>query len=135
MSVLAMFKLKFESLLQFDKSRETNEGNNLKKIFGVKKFPSDTQMRAVIDEVSHLDLMPVFKKIFSQVQRQKAHKQFSYEIPKQGNYFLLNIDGTGFFASSKIKCPHCLTRSLTKKEVELLESEEILKFIASIISF
>ncbi len=93
MSVLAMFTLKIDSLLQFDKSRETNEGN-------------------------------ILKKIFSQVQRQKAHKQFLYEIPKPENYFLLNIDGTGFFASSKIKCPHCLTRSLTKNEVELLESEE-----------
>ena len=43
MSALAVFKLKFPSLLQFDEAREGEPiKQNLKNLFGIEKVPSDT---------------------------------------------------------------------------------------------
>lgn len=45
MSGLAIFSLKFPSLLQFDKAKEEETiKHNLKSLYGVKKAPCDTQL-------------------------------------------------------------------------------------------
>ena len=58
-----MFSLKGSSLLTFDK-RRTNERevNNLKRIYHIKNFPCDTQMRTILDEVSSENLRPAFNR-------------------------------------------------------------------------
>ena len=47
MSALAMFHLKDPSLLQFDQ-RRWEEPENLHTLYGIKKIPSDSQMRAAL---------------------------------------------------------------------------------------
>jgi hypothetical protein len=112
MSSLAMFALKYPSLLQFDKARhEKTIKANLKNLYGVKKAPCDTQMREVLDPVNPNDLRPAYINIHRQLQRQKVLESYQY----LGGY-IVSIDGTGQFSSNRVKCKDCLRSYLRNGE-------------------
>ena len=98
---LAIFKLKFPSLLQYDNHRETLD-INLKNLFHVNQFPSDTYVRERLDEVDPSFIRRPFKTVFSRLQRGKQLESFQF----LDGYYLLALDGTGHF-SSKICCEQC----------------------------
>jgi len=104
MSALAMFKLKYPSLLQFDgdKNKPLIQ-QNLKNLFGLKKVPSDTYMRERLDEIDPDEIRKSFTTIFASLQRGKALENYEY---LDGKYLLLG-DGTGFFSSKEIHCNNC----------------------------
>jgi len=104
MSGFAMFSLKDPSLLAFDERRGTEK--NLNSIYHINKIPSDTQMRAILDEVIINDLRSAFKVPIRQLQRGKALEQMKYF---EGCY-LLSLDGTGFFSSNKLSSDICLKK-------------------------
>ena len=103
MSAFAMFSLKSPSLLAFDQQRA--EGN-LHTIYGIERVPCDTYMREILDPVSPKSLRPVFKSLFRQLQRGKALE----EMGLLDGYYLLALDGTGYFSSTTIHCESCLQR-------------------------
>jgi len=105
MSGYAMFALKDPSLLAFDQRRKDDE-DNLKRVFGLKHVPSDSQMREILDPIDPELFRPLFRKIFSQLQRGKALEPLAYY---QGCY-LLSIDGTGSFSSEKLSSASCLEK-------------------------
>lgn len=110
MSAFAMFSLKAPSLLAFDAQRPDE---NLKSIYRIERVPCDTQMRTILDPVLPETLRPVFRDVFRQVQRGKALEQFAYV---EGCY-LLSLDGTGYFSSSKIHCDSCMEKVSRSGEV------------------
>jgi hypothetical protein len=103
MSAFAMFSLKSPSLLAFDQQRA--EGN-LHTIYGIERVPCDTYMREILDPVSPKSLRPVFKNLFRQLQRGKALEEMVF----LDGYYLLALDGTGYFSSTTIHCESCLQR-------------------------
>ena len=102
MSGLAVFGLKFPSLLQYDQHREDLD-NNLKALYRVDHFPSDTYLRERLDELDPSFIRPTFKKIFAELQRGKCLEEFEF----LDGYYLLPLDGTGEFSSSKVCCCQC----------------------------
>ncbi len=73
MSRLAIFGLKYPSLLQFDKNRnEAPIKANLQTLYGIAQAPSDTYLRERLDEVDPNDLRKIFTQIFSHLQRDKG---------------------------------------------------------------
>lgn len=107
MSGLAVFSLKYPSLLQFDRQRSNPaEAHNLRTLYGVEQAPCDTQMRELLDAVDPSSLRPAFKAIFSSVQRGKVLESYTY---LDGQYLLL-VDGTGFFSSNTIHCEQCCVK-------------------------
>lgn len=74
-SAFAVFSLKFPSLLAFE-TRSRREEANLKKIYGIKEVPSDTQMRAIIDELSPTQIRKIFKTLFAKIQRGRVWSHF-----------------------------------------------------------
>jgi hypothetical protein len=79
MSGLAIFGLKFPSLLNYDRSRkETAIEHNLKILYHVQTPPSDTYLRERLDEVDTKVLRKPFKKIFAKVQRNKSLEGFVF---------------------------------------------------------
>lgn len=102
MSGLAVFGLKFPSLLKYDQSRQTLD-RNLLSLYHIKEPPSDTYMRERLDELNPWLIRPVFKKIFSKIQRGKCLENFEF----LDGYYLLSLDGTGEFSSSTVCCPQC----------------------------
>jgi hypothetical protein len=114
MSGLAIFSLKYASLLQYDRHRlDPAESHNLRTLYGVQRAPSDTQMRAILDGVDSSSVRPVFKKIFSSLQRGKVLESYSY----LDDYYLLSVDGTGLFSSNTIHCGQCCMKKNRAGEV------------------
>jgi hypothetical protein len=108
MSGLAVFGLKYPSLLKFDEAY--HEGvirHNLKTLYGVERAPCDTQLRTILDPVDPAHLRPAFRAGHRQVQRHKGLEPYQY----WDGHYLVSIDGTGQFASSEISCPECCRKT------------------------
>jgi hypothetical protein len=104
MSGFAVFSLKDSSLLAFDQRRERPE--NLRRIYRIQRIPSDTQMRTILDQVPPEHLRPVFKEVFRALRQQKVLRDLRF----MGHYYLVSLDGTGYFSSKKVHCDQCLER-------------------------
>ncbi|HJW29940.1 MAG TPA: hypothetical protein VJ508_11950, partial [Saprospiraceae bacterium] len=114
MSGLAVFGLKYPSLLKFDEQRnEARVRANLTSLYGVVQAPCDTQLRTVLDEVSPTELRAPFIHIHQQLQRRGVLEGYRYL-----GGFLVNLEGTGHFSSSKISCADCCEKQHRKGEVE-----------------
>ena len=108
MSGLAMFGLKYPSLLQFDKARfEPTIKANLKELYAVEQAPCDTQMRDVLDPVNPENLRSSFISIHRQLISPKVLEGYQY----LGGY-LARYDGTEQFASNNVSCDDCCSRNL-----------------------
>jgi hypothetical protein len=103
MAAFAMFSLTSPSLLAFDKQRA--EGN-VGTIYGMEHVPCDTHMRERLDPVSPESLRPLFKSVFTQLQRGKALEP----MVCFDDGYLLALDGTGYCASKTIHCASCLQK-------------------------
>ncbi len=106
MSGFALFALKEPSLLAFDERRRA-DAKNLQMIFGIQNVPCDTQMRTILDPVDPEELRPVFRDVFRQLQRGKVLERFTF----LEGYYLLSLDGTGYFSSEKVHCDSCMQKT------------------------
>lgn len=111
MSGFALFSLKDRSLLAFDQRRA--EPDNLHRLYGIEQIPCDTYLRTVLDEVDPDSLRGVYRAVFGQLQRGQGLAPYQF----MGKYYLLSVDGTGYFSSKKIYCPDCLVKTLKNGEV------------------
>jgi len=114
MSGYAVFSLKDPSLLAFDQRRQVYS-HNLCTIYGIDSIPCDSTLRNILDNVEPNDLRPIFKNVFSKLQRGKALEQFAY----MDDCYLLSLDGTGFFSSSVLHSPACMEK-VSKKTGEII---------------
>jgi hypothetical protein len=105
MSGFAMFSLKDPSLLAFDQRRQ-DPNDNFRTIYGIDRVPSDTQMRAILDAVAPEQVRPLFGDVFRCLQRGKALERFRY----LDGYYLVSLDGTTYFSSTKVHCASCLEK-------------------------
>ena len=105
MSAFAMFSLKDPSLLAFD-HRRGNPTDNFRTIYGINYVPCDSQMRAILDPLDPAGMRVPFREIFRRLQRGTVLKRFLY----WDDHYLLSLDGTTYFSSSKIHCSSCLEK-------------------------
>lgn len=105
MSGLAMFGMKYASLLKFDEAVRADEvvRSNLATLYGVERVPSDTAMRERLDEVCPQLLRRCFTKMFQVLQRGKELEEYAC----LNGHYVLSIDGTGYFSSDKVHCKNC----------------------------
>jgi hypothetical protein len=104
MSGLAVFALKFPSLLKFDEQRrEDHIRHNLETLYGVTQAPCDTQLRDIIDPVEPAALHPAFRSVLQVAQDSGVLEQYRF----LDRFFVVSIDGTGLFASSAVSCLGC----------------------------
>lgn len=108
MSGLAVFSLKYPSLLQFDNDRQTEAHVriNLKNLYGIEQAPCDTQMRTRLDKESVNPIHYAMRAIFRTLQRTKVLDNWRF----LNEYCLLSVDATGFYSSNEIHCKHCCTK-------------------------
>ena len=105
MSGFAMFSLKDPSLLAFDERRQ-DPNDNFRDIYLINRVPSDSQMREILDAIDPEHLRPAFTDVFRCLQRGKVLEGFLY---LEGCY-LISLDGTQHYSSSKIHCDSCLVK-------------------------
>ena len=111
MSGFAIFYFKDPSVLFFQRKMEDRKKrNNLRNLFNIGTIPKETQIKEIIDEIPSWKLFPAFKEIYKRFQRSKMLKKFEF----LENNYLFNIDGSQYFTSEKIKCPHCLMKERGK---------------------
>jgi hypothetical protein len=113
MSGFAMMFFQDPSLLTFQQRlQEGIQKNNLSTIFDVNDIPKETQMRSVLDAIPAWQLDAIFADFLHRLQRGKHLA--NYQLA-DGSY-LIAIDGSEYFSSEHIQCPHCLvTQSKGKK--------------------
>lgn len=104
MSALAVFGLKFPSLLQFDDHSDSAVvKHNLKALYQIEEAPDDTNMRQRLDKVDPRFIRPAFTAMFSLLQRGKVLEDYKF----LGEYLLVACDGTGMFSSESVHCENC----------------------------
>lgn len=105
MSGFAMMFFQDPSLLAFQRRMQDSiQVNNLSKVFAVSHIPSDTQIRDVLDPLPSEALEGVFVELLHRLQRGKHLSNYQF---LDGRY-LIPIDGSQYFSSDKVHCPHCL---------------------------
>lgn len=113
MSGYAVFSLKDSSLFLFNNER-TNRAENLKTIYKINKAPSDSGMRAILDEVDLKEMKKVSAGLVKKLRVAGILEGYSY----LSGHTAVSIDGVHHFSSEKINCGQCLEciKSNGKKE-------------------
>lgn len=109
MSGLAMFSLKYSSLLDFDQQTEL-ERANLHRVFGIEEVCSDTQLRRVLDQQPFAPIRQEFVNRFSDLERVGLLREYEYLIGSN-KYLISSSDGVQHFSSKRISCPCCLEKT------------------------
>lgn len=111
MSGFAMMFFQDPSILEFQRRlEEKSQFSNLSNVFQVKSVPKDNQMRETLDYVDSQDLFPIFSDWLHRLQRGKHLSQYRF----LDRYYLVPIDGSQYFSSTKIHCPWCLHKTSKK---------------------
>jgi len=106
-SALAMFNLKMPSLLQFTEGFKSGAlPNNLLKLFNITAVPSDTHLRVRLDDVAPSPMQYIYDVLIKELQRSQVLSDFQY----YQDYYLLALDGTGYFNSNIIHCNNCCVK-------------------------
>jgi len=114
MSAFAMMYLQDPSILAFQRRiQERIQRNNLHSIFGVHHIPKDSQLRNVLDTLPLEALSPIFTDFLRHLQRGKHLAKYQVLDGK----YLIPIDGSEYFSSEKIHCPHCLHKKPAKGNI------------------
>ena len=112
LSGFAMMFFQHPSLLQFQRAMQQKRRRcNLETIFGVHEVPSDTQMREILDGVEPEVLRGVFPQLWEKVRRAGWGGRFTTTLPSgqhEGTYYTVALDGSAYFHSTKVQCPHWL---------------------------
>jgi hypothetical protein len=108
---LSMFHLKDPSLLLF-RQNMVERAENLTKLYKVGELPSDSTIRSAIDVVNWTDLHQIFPVLWSFL-KEKNDLTTRHVL---GGYLAFAADGTGHFASGKLRNKHSMTKTYTKKD-------------------
>ncbi len=113
MSGFAMMFFQDPSLLTFQQRLQDGiHKNNLTTVFAVDDIPKDTQMREMLDAIAASQLDGIFSDFLHRLQRGKHLA--NYQL-LDGSY-LVAIDGSEYFSSENIRCPHCLVTESKSKQ-------------------
>ena len=126
MSGTAMMHFQDSSLLQFQKELEDKRHySNLTTLFEIKSVPKSSQMKDVLDVLPSENFRSVFYNFFERLQRGKQLKNFEL-FP---GLYIVSVDGSEYFSSTQINCPHCLKKvhNRGKKNESTSYSHQILQ--------
>jgi len=133
MSGLAIFSLKYKSLLKFEEDKHSEKliRNNLKFLYGVTSAPCDTYLRERLDNEAILSqIRHVFVSLFTLMQRSKVLESWKF----LGGKYLISLDASGFFSSNSVKCDYCcekVTNRGTDKETTCYHHQMLVGSIVS----
>jgi hypothetical protein len=110
---LAVFYFQNPSLLAFQNAmKQKYRRSNLETLFGVREIPSSNQIKTLLDGIEPERLEGVFDAGLKISKMEGCYSQYRVldgEIP-------VACDGTWYFSSNEIHCPHCLWITTKKKD-------------------
>jgi hypothetical protein len=108
LGAFSVFFMQCESFLEHQRYMQSHEGhNNAKTLFGLSEIPSDPQIRNVLDKTEVEPLFNVFTWVFQSLEQGGWLKRYKF-LESQ---YLIALDGTTYFSSSKIHCSQCNHRT------------------------
>ena len=106
-AAFSVFFTQSPSFLQHQRLMKQKKGqDNAKSLFGLEEIPCDNQIRNLLDPISAKTVFGTFKTVFEWLDKNPIINQFKY----LDNQILLSLDGTEYYSSKKINCPHCNPR-------------------------
>src|SRR6202045_4682168 len=119
LSAFAMFFMQSGSVLAYQRTMEKGHGrSNCRTLFGIGRIPSDNYIRDFLDEADPALLQPCFERMEALLSEPPMRQAFG----RLGGRTLIALDGTEFFCSQKLGCPHCLTRKRANGKTESYHS-------------
>ena len=119
LSAFAMFFMQSASFLAYQRTMEKGHGrSNCRTLFGIGRIPSDNYIRDFLDEADPALLQPCFERMEALLSEPPMRRAFG----RLGGRTLIALDGTEFFCSQKLGCPHCLTRKRANGKTESYHS-------------
>jgi hypothetical protein len=108
----APFFMQSPSFLAHQRHLETGQGrSNCQTLFGTRKIPGDSQIRAKLDAIEPAMFHPMFADLVAElVQCGGLDAMRSLD-----GHVLIALDGTEFHCSDKIRCPNCSHRKRGKR--------------------
>lgn len=108
LSGLAIFHLKYRSLLQLDKDKKNpDKFKNLQNLYLVDNIPSDTQFRVGMDKIKSKNLKFVFGLLISKLLDSKVINSYK----SLDSSYNISIDGTGHYSSATVHCDNCCVKN------------------------
>src|SRR5690606_11775590 len=102
-----LFLLQFDSFRQFKSSGSQEYGI----IKDCRINISRSQQKSVLDKIPPIVFRRIYKRLFNIVQKSRILERYVY----YKDSYLILVDGTGYYSSSKVSCSNCLTRKTEKK--------------------
>jgi len=119
LSAFALFFMQSVSFLSFQRALERGHGrSNCQTLFSIEKIPSDNYIRDMLDAVDPDLLAPCLRRTEELLCEPAMRKAFG----RLGGRTLIALDGTEYFCSQKITCPHCQTRKRSNGKTESYHS-------------
>jgi hypothetical protein len=115
LSAFSLFFMQSESFLAHQRALEKGYSrSNCQTLFGMERIPSDNYIRDILDPVDTARLQPLFERMevcLGEPAMKRAFQRLDGRV-------LIAWDGTEYFNSYKISCPHCLTRKRSNGKTE-----------------
>ncbi len=106
-AVLAAFSVFFTqspSFLQHQRLMKQKKGkDNGQSLFGLSEIPCDNQIRKLLDPIPAKLVFEVFRTTHQWIENNQVIEQFKC----LNNQLLIALDGTEYYHSKKLNCPHC----------------------------
>src|SRR6201988_5199091 len=114
-SAVALFFMQSASFLALHRTRESGKGSSkCQTLCGIGKIPSDNYIRDMLDAADPALLQPCFERMEQLLAAPALRQAFGMLSDR----ILIAWDGTEYFCSQKLGCPHCLTRKRANGKVE-----------------
>lgn len=118
-SAFSVFFTQSASFLASQRLLQKRKGkNNLFKLFGVGRIPTDTQTRNLLDTLEPSLLYDLFPYALKTLDEKVGLKDFE----SQAGQILISTDGTETISSQKISCQNCSHRELRNGETQYFHS-------------
>ena len=100
----SVFFTQSPSFLQHQRLMKPKKGkDNAESLFGLTEIPCDNQIRKLLDPIPATTVFGAFKSTYKWLEANGVIEQFKY----LDNQILMALDGTEYYSSKKINCPHC----------------------------
>ncbi len=108
MGAFSVFFTQSPSFLEHQRLMKSSKGkDNASSLFSLNEIPCDNQIRTLLDPVPASKIFGAFQRGYELLKKQGVLKKFRY----LDGEILRALDGTEYFSSKKINCPHCNYRN------------------------
>jgi hypothetical protein len=119
LSAFSLFFMQSESFLSYQRSLgEGRKTSNCHTLFGMAKIPTDNHIRSMLDPVHPSFLQDAFDQAVAELREHGGMKEFQ----RLDGRTLIALDGTEYFCSQKLGCPHCQTRKRSNGKIDCYHS-------------